>query len=162
VSSRVKWVVRRKLAISPIPRSIRDIEHWKREGIKAVVILVEAHELLHLGGIKNYLKLLKEKGFEALHAPIKDFHVPSISQCIEIVKWISERMEEKKPVLIHCYGGLGRTGTIAACLLIYRYGLHPEDAIEKIRRIKPRSLESPLQVTFVYKFYDYIKDKRGI
>ncbi|MCD6457952.1 MAG: hypothetical protein DRJ39_03005 [Thermoprotei archaeon] len=151
-----RWVIKNRLATAPIPRSIQNIRVWKDKGVKAVVILVEDHELAILGGKNRYFKLLENEGLEFFHSPIRDFYIPTIEQCMSIMNWIDKKIIENKPVLIHCYGGLGRTGTIAACYLIYRYGFDPMSAIEKIRSIRPRSIESPTQINFVYMFYEEI------
>ena len=156
---RFTWILEKRIAISSIPRLIKDIEVWKEEGVKAVLILVEDHELYHFGGTKNYLELLKRKNFDVYHLPIRDFDIPTIDQCLNAVKWVDEKLDEKKPVVIHCYGGLGRSGTIAACVLVYRYGFRPETAIQVIRNIMPRSLESPRQTFFVYEFYDSLRNE---
>lgn len=53
-----------------------------------------------------------------------------------------------KKVFIHCRGGLGRTGTLAARLLVAR-GLEPEKAIEEVRRARPGALETVEQEDYI-------------
>lgn len=153
----LNWILERELAISPAPSGVEDIEEWKREGVRAVVVLVESHELGCLGGVDVYLELFRERGFEVLHSPIRDFYVPTIEQCLEIVEWIGRRVDEGKPVLVHCYGGLGRSGTVAACYLVYRYGVEPEEAVRVVRERRRRAIESPVQVGFIFKFAEEVK-----
>ncbi|MFX1319991.1 MAG: dual specificity protein phosphatase family protein, partial [Promethearchaeota archaeon] len=45
------------------------------------------------------------------------------------------------PTLVHCYGGLGRTGMILALYLVRRKGVRPESAITQIRQLQPGSIE---------------------
>ena len=151
------WILEGELAISPAPSDVEDLEEWRREGVRAVVVLLESHELDYLGGLNAYLELLRERGFEVLHSPIRDFYIPTVEQCLEIVEWIGRRVEEGKPVLVHCYGGLGRSGTVAACYLVYRYRMEPGEAIGLVRERRRGAIESPIQVGFVFKFAEEIR-----
>ena len=51
-------------------------------------------------------------------------------------------------VLVHCRGGLGRAGTIAARLLV-ELGLEPAMAIASVRRVRPGAIETSDQEKFV-------------
>lgn len=50
--------------------------------------------------------------------------------------------------MLHCRGGLGRTGPVAAMLLI-ETGAAPDDAIRTVRSIGPRAIETAEQARFV-------------
>ena len=51
-------------------------------------------------------------------------------------------------VLVHCRGGLGRAGTIAARLLV-ELGMEPETAIASVRAVRPGAIETSDQEKFV-------------
>jgi protein-tyrosine phosphatase len=54
-------------------------------------------------------------------------------------------------VLIHCRGGLGRTGTLAARLLI-EDGIFPETALREMRRVRPGAVETDAQEQYLLNF----------
>jgi ADP-ribosyl-[dinitrogen reductase] hydrolase len=53
-----------------------------------------------------------------------------------------------KRVLVHCRGGIGRAGTIAACLLV-EFGMDPDRAIDEVRRVRRGAIETPNQERYV-------------
>ncbi len=51
---------------------------------------------------------------------------------IKILDTIDESMAKALPVYVHCWGGVGRTGTVAGCYLM-RHGLaNRDDMLERI------------------------------
>ena len=52
-------------------------------------------------------------------------------------------------VLLHCRGGLGRAGTVAARILI-EFGYAPDAAIESVRSARPGAIENSVQERYVY------------
>jgi ADP-ribosyl-[dinitrogen reductase] hydrolase len=59
-------------------------------------------------------------------------------------------LHDEIPVALHCYGGKGRTGTIAARLLV-ELGTAPALAIEHVRAARPGSIETREQEQFVHR-----------
>ncbi len=88
-------------------------------------------------GLEPYHALLEEQA-AALglcakrHAiPILDFSVPSVDQVREILDVIDAALARGELVYVHCWGGLGRTGTIVGAWLV-RHGMSGDDALAKI------------------------------
>lgn len=102
----------------------------------AVVVLVEDYELPYS------LDEWEKRGVEILHSPIEDFTAPSLEQLLEILRWIDTRIREGKKVLIHCLGGLGRSGTVATAWVMYSKGLPLREALRKVRSVRPGSVET--------------------
>ncbi|MBO8174365.1 MAG: dual specificity protein phosphatase family protein [Thermococcus sp.] len=142
-----------KVAFSPMPCS-RDISELARE-FQAVVVLTYEYELYY------DLEEWKKHGVEVLYSPIEDFSAPTLNQLIEIVKWIDERVKEGKKVLIHCFGGSGRSGTIAVAYLMYSQGLSLKDALMKVRSLKPSAVETWSQMDILRKFEKYLKEHKS-
>jgi len=101
----------------------------------AVVVLVEEFELPY------NLDEWKKRGVEVLHSPVRDFSAPALNQLLEILRWIEERVREGKKVLIHCMGGLGRSGTVAVAWLMYAKGLPLREALGRVRMVRPGAVE---------------------
>ena len=153
----MRWIIKGKLALSHMPLSILDLEEWLERGIRAIVILVEPHEVgFYWGSFKYYLSVLDSMGFEYYHSPIRDFHAPTLEQCLEIVSWIDREINKDKPVLIHCRGGIGRSGTIAVCYLIYKYCLNPGEAYSEVRKVHPNISLTIDQEMFIRDFHHYL------
>ena len=95
-------------------QAIRD---W---GASAVVTLIEEHEFAMLG-VQALPDAFREAGIEWHHLPVTDVHAPD--QRFEI-RWgyagarLRERLRAGERVLVHCRGGLGRAGSVAARLLV--------------------------------------------
>jgi ADP-ribosyl-[dinitrogen reductase] hydrolase len=121
-------------------------------GGKALVTLMEDRELKAVQVPPDVLAgEAKRLGIEWHHLPVADVDVPN------------ERFEDQWTysgvrlrgilaaggnVVIHCLGGLGRTGTIAARLLV-EFGASPESAIRQVREARPGSIETPRQEEYV-------------
>jgi ADP-ribosyl-[dinitrogen reductase] hydrolase len=91
-----------------------DLDVIAREGVRTIACLVEAHELVKWA-IAGLPSAAAARGIELLHRPIPDVSVPSLYAARSLVRELIARREA--PMLIHCIGGLGRTGVIAGCLL---------------------------------------------
>ena len=129
-----------------------DLEQVKAFGAKALVTLMEGHEL---EAVKVPVALLaeraKECGLEWHHLPIKDVNVPD-ERFEDLWTYSGLRLRSilvrGDNIVVHCLGGLGRTGTIGARLLV-EFGDEPEVAIKRIREARPNSIETQAQEQYV-------------
>jgi protein-tyrosine phosphatase len=62
--------------------------------------------------------------------PVRDFGVPPASQVVETLDAIDAELARGGLVFLHCWGGCGRTGTIASCWLV-RHGLDGAAALAR-------------------------------
>jgi protein-tyrosine phosphatase len=86
-----------------------------------------------------------------LHMPIEDTQHPSPAFDLAWQKHkadIHARLDRGEIIAIHCHAGLGRTGTIAAKILIER-GFTAENAIALIRQTRPGSIETKAQELYL-------------
>jgi len=75
---------------------------------------------------------IEEAGFEHKKICVEDFAPPTLDQVDEFVSFVDAKLAEGKKVLVHCYAGRGRTGTMLAAYLIHG-GASSEAAIREIR-----------------------------
>jgi atypical dual specificity phosphatase len=67
---------------------------------------------------------------------------------------------ERKPVVVHCAAGQGRTCTLLSCYLV-ALGRSAEEAIREVRRIRPRSIETDEQEQSVFIYAHRLKTRKG-
>ncbi|WP_390891002.1 phosphatase domain-containing protein [Roseomonas mucosa] len=81
--------------------------------------------------------------------PIPDCGIPSPGQGWRaLADQTLERLDARERVAIHCWGGRGRSGTLAAALLLGR-GLSAPEAVAQVRRARPGAIETAEQEAWV-------------
>lgn len=102
-------------------------------------------------------------GLEGEHFPIVDMSVPTLDEALLMCQRISSLIDEQQPAVIHCKAGLGRTGTILACVLVYR-GLEAVQAIDRVRMVRPGYIQTDEQLDFISRFALHLErtgDQKG-
>ncbi len=110
-----------------------------------------------------YLRILQQEcqsyGIDVQHHrfPIGDFGLPTPELMESILDRIDESLSAGRKVYLHCWGGIGRTGTTVGCYLV-RHGMSGEQALHQLSewwqgvpksRIHSRSPETDEQVEFI-------------
>ncbi|WP_354622791.1 dual specificity protein phosphatase family protein [Psychromonas sp. MME2] len=122
----------------PLQETLKQLK--TKEKVDALITLMTSEELL-----KNQLVELggsvKELGISWFHLPITDDHAPSDDF---LTLWetagpaIHRLLEQGKRVAIHCKGGTGRTGLVAAQILVER-GENLEKVMTRIKKRRPNA-----------------------
>jgi protein-tyrosine phosphatase len=127
---------------------VRVIREW---GAAAVVTLIEDHEFETLG-VERLPKAVRDAGMEWHHLPIRDVQVPDArfeAGWASAGVRLGDRLRNGGRVLVHCRGGLGRTGMVAARLLVEFAGATGQRALDIVREARPGSVETPEQEAWV-------------
>jgi len=136
------------------PRHLkRDIAGFQEWGATGIVTLNQEEEL-HGLGLGDLGHQLMEAGFSWRHLPIEDMNVPEpeFEDTWQIEsQQICASLAAGERIVIHCLAGLGRTGMIAARLLV-DMGMGPERAIIEVRRVRARAIQTTAQADYVHQF----------
>ena len=130
-----------------LPADMRVIVDW---GAATLVTLMEGPELESLG-VGNLGAVAEAAGLEWHHLPITDVDVPD--ERFER-PWaysghvLRRKLVSGERILLHCRGGLGRTGTIAARLAI-ELGSQPDEALGAVRLAREGTVETRAQEDYV-------------
>lgn len=116
------------------PASVdRDLAAIAASGASLLVTLVEAKELPL--PVAAWRAAAAAHGLAVLHLPIPDYGVPDGAfEAAWRAARLGERLAAGETIALHCRAGLGRTGTIAARLLVETAGFDADEAISFVRR----------------------------
>lgn len=128
-------------------QDLQAIVDW---GGAAVVSLMESHEFALLG-VPQFETGICQSSLAWYHLPIRDMSVPTDQFEMLWQKHAAELyslLRTGKSLVIHCRGGLGRTGMIAARMLV-EMGESPLEAVKRVRTARERAIETFDQEQYV-------------
>lgn len=123
------------------------IRDW---GASTLVSLMLAEEM-EMYGVAELPEKANRLGMVHYHLPIIDMDVPDElfeQQWKTVGEILRNTLISGESIVLHCLGGLGRTGTIAARLLI-ELGSDPETAIRRVRGARAGTIQTIMQETYV-------------
>ena len=127
-----------------------DLDAIRAWGAAAVATLVEEEELALLR-VETLGRDVEARGMAWFHLPIADMAVPgaSFERGWEAAgPRLRVLLAAGRDIVLHCRGGLGRSGTIGARLLV-EFGAAPAEAIRAIRVARPGAIETEEQARYV-------------
>ncbi|KFP94540.1 Cyclin-dependent kinase inhibitor 3, partial [Haliaeetus albicilla] len=132
----------------------KDIEELKNYGTQDIFVLCTRGELLKYR-VPNLIDTYQQHGIYVHHYPILDGDAPDIAKCCKILEELRSCLESNRKTIIHCYGGLGRSCLIAACLLLQLSDtLAPQQVIDRLRNLRGSGAIQTI------KQYNYLHDFR--
>jgi atypical dual specificity phosphatase len=136
------WIERPHLAAMARPASAEELAWLRSHGIDLLVSLTE--EPLRRDWVN-------EAGLLVFHEPMEDMEAPTQPQLERCTSAIDRALEHEMGVAVHCGAGMGRTGVVLACHFISK-GLSAQNAIARVRRLRPGSIETDDQAEAVEEF----------
>jgi atypical dual specificity phosphatase len=145
------WIIEDKLAASGLPMTVPQLIWVIRKGIKTIISVREvplpSEWLNNLGSKIDYF-----------HLKVEDYGAPTLEQLDRTIVYIRSQIANRKPVMVHCAAGRGRTGTVLASFLLKEdYDLTADQAIQRIRKLRPGSIQSERQEVAVSMYEKYLK-----
>lgn len=126
-----------------------DLDSISAWGASTLVTLNQAEELRRYGVAE--LGQLAAERFDWIWLPIPDGDVPdaAFDRAWQVAGGkLRDRLIVGEKIVVHCLAGLGRTGTIAARLLV-EFGVEPSDAISRVRAVRDGAIENLWQEQYV-------------
>jgi|GEM_PF-115648 ADP-ribosylglycohydrolase len=127
----------------------RDVARLKGEyRCDLLLLLVEDHEFADTR-TTGRVAVFERHGIELIRHPVVDMSVPADRAAYRsTLERLTEAIQAGRTVVVACRGGLGRTGTAVACLLVQE-GMEPEAAIRLTRESRRKTLERGIQEELV-------------
>ncbi len=145
---------RGRLAVVTRPRGGDWIEDeaagWRRAGLDTVVSLLENEEAAQLQ-LDREQDAAESQGIDFISFPIPDRGVPaSVPAAVSLLRQIAGALEQGKRVAVHCRQGVGRSGLIAAGVLMIS-GRKTEEAIDVVSTARGVTVpETPAQLEWLH------------
>ena len=136
------WVDKPLVAGMAQPETMEEFVWLREQGIQVLISLSEE---------PPRRDWINEAGLLLLQVPVQDMHPPAQRQIDVCMSAIKKALAKNLAVGVHCSAGLGRTGTILACYLVTQ-GMSAKNAIARIRRTRPGSIETDEQVESIESF----------
>ncbi len=133
------WVIPDVLAGSRGPMGREDLLFLKAQGVGAILRMEE--RTISGEGV----------GLVDMAEFVPDMTPPLPTQLKRMLAFIHEQVEQGVAVGVSCYAGIGRTGTVLACYLVDE-GYDARGAVERVRELRPGSLQTPSQVAAVFDY----------
>jgi atypical dual specificity phosphatase len=136
------WIEKPLLAALARPSDLEDLEWLRIQGIQLLLTLTED---------RLRRDWVDEAGLLVYHVPMIDMEAPTVEQLEQCVSVIKRAKDQGLGVAIHCGAGLGRTGVVLAAYFVDA-GLSAQNAISRVRRLRPGSIETEEQAEVIEQF----------
>ncbi|XP_029403474.1 protein tyrosine phosphatase domain-containing protein 1 isoform X2 [Mus pahari] len=166
------WVTDNILAMarpsSELLEKYHIIEQFLSQGIKTIINLQRPGEHASCGnaleqesGFTYLPEAFMEAGIYFYNFGWKDYGVASLTAILDMVKVMTFALQEGK-VAVHCHAGLGRTGVLIACYLVFATRMTADQAIIFVRAKRPNSIQTRGQLLCVREFTQFLAPLRNI
>jgi atypical dual specificity phosphatase len=144
------WILDDQLAGMGRPYGSAETDYLKAVGVDLLVSLTES---------PLAPDILKSVGCRSIHVPIPDLAKPSEDQIDTVVREIDKTLRSGGKAVVHCGAGMGRTGVLLACYLVFA-GKPAEEAIAEVRSRRHGSIETPEQEQCVRDYAERLRSSK--
>ncbi|KAI1890999.1 hypothetical protein AGOR_G00159350 [Albula goreensis] len=144
------------------------IDQFQRCGLRTVINLQRPGEHASCGnpleqdsGFTYRPETFMEAGIYFYNFGWKDYGVASLTTILDMVKVMSFAIQEGK-MAVHCHAGLGRTGVLLACYLVFTTRMSADQAILFVRAKRPNSIQTRGQLLCVREFAQFLVPLRNV
>jgi atypical dual specificity phosphatase len=136
------WIEKPLLAAMGRPDSLEELTWLRSQGTEVLLSLTED---------PPRRDWVNDAGLMLVHVPVTDMEAPTQEQLDRCLSAIARANQQNMGVAVHCTAGLGRTGVVLACYFVDQ-GLSAQNAIARVRRLRPGSIETEEQAEAVEDF----------
>lgn len=140
--SAFSWIEKPFLAAMGRPDSEEELRWLRTQGIEVLISLTED---------PPYVREINNAGLLLVHVPVPDMTAPTQEELDRCLSAIRKARDSGLGVGIHCEAGAGRTGVVLACYFVEQ-GAEAAEAIHRVRKLRPDSIETGEQETAVEEF----------
>eukprot|EP00053_Salpingoeca_punica_P020197 m.210393 g.210393 ORF g.210393 m.210393 type:complete len:223 (+) comp17818_c1_seq2:7589-8257(+) len=158
----IQWLTvtpQASLALSSLPgrrfkediRSLQaDLQVLREHNVSDVFVLNTAKELTRYR-VPTLLQEYSAWGIAVHSHPFEDGCAPTVELMAAIAREVQEVWARGGRPLVHCYGGLGRTGLVACVLMrLMQPSMTNDEAIGAVRQLRgPRAIQTVKQYNFI-------------
>jgi protein-tyrosine phosphatase len=135
--------------------TVADLVALRAAGVVRLVLLVDDDELARWGD-PRIIEFGRAAGVDVLRHPLTDGAAPDSHEAILAILAEVDDARSRGDVAVACMGGVGRSGTVAACALV-RGGRSAADAIDRVREVRhPTAVETDAQQRFVRSYAERV------
>jgi protein-tyrosine phosphatase len=130
-------------------KQVRDwVEFMQGQGIQRVCCLLPKTQLARYSDLLGVYQQVFG-GDRRCWAPIEDFNLVDLEVFVhQILPFLANADQQNEKVVVHCSGGIGRTGHILAAWLVAGRGLSPKSAIAAVKRTGKNPAEAIIAAPF--------------
>lgn len=133
------------------------VQQLMQAGADAVITMMPTEEMERFS-VDKLPQVCEQQGVEWFHMPVEDDSAPASEfqdAWDKHKEKIQQLLDQKGGIVIHCKGGSGRTGLMAAILLLER-GIELEKAVSMVKTLRPNSLKVPSHMEDLERRYQTI------
>ena len=133
---------------------LNQLSIFQNNNCGSIVSFVEDSEFEFLSGKDYFVKKVYQHKLHWHHLPISDLNAPNHEFKL---KWettkvlLKNELMEGKNIILHCRGGKGRAGTVAAIILV-DFGHNKDEAINLVRARRKGAIETEKQKNFILSY----------